>query len=92
VASPGRGRKSCSSTRSALPVPALDFAFTVTVDPGLSNTAIFAMNLSRFVGYTTDVGYVDGSGEIAPNSVSRGPFGGGIGFNFNTRASVLGPG
>jgi hypothetical protein len=69
----------------------LDFAFQVTVDPDLSD-AIFAMTLGRFFGYTTDVGYVDGSGDIAPNSVSRGPFGGGVSFIFNTRASVLIPG
>jgi hypothetical protein len=33
----------------------LDFAFQVTVDPDLSYAAIFAMNLTRFFGYTTDV-------------------------------------
>jgi hypothetical protein len=69
----------------------LDFAFEVTIDPGLSD-AIFAMNFGRFFGYTTDVGYVSGSGGGAPDSVSRGPFGGGIGFNFNTMTSVLVPG
>ena len=69
----------------------LDFAFQVSVNPGLSNF-ISAMNLSRFFGYTTDVGYVVDSRDVAPNSVNRGPFGGGIGFNFNTLASVLTPG
>ena len=70
----------------------LDFAFSVTVDPTLANAAIFSINFARFFGYTTDVGYVDGSGDTAPNSVSRGPFGGGIGFNFNTMSSALIPG
>jgi hypothetical protein len=71
----------------------LDIAFEVTIDPGLSNNAaIFAMTLGRFFGYTTDVGYVSGSGDVAPNSVSRGPFGGGIGFNLSTMTSALAPG
>ena len=70
----------------------LDFAFAVSVDPGLTNAAIFSMNLGRYFNYTTDVGYVIDSGDLAPNSISRGPFGGGIGFNLSTMTSALAPG
>jgi len=72
----------------------LDFAFVVDEDPLLSS-GIFALGPSRFFGYATDVGYIDGTG-ITPISVSRGPFGGGITFNFVTPGSpptnVIGPG
>lgn len=69
----------------------LDFAFVVNLDPNQSG-AVFAMNLSRFFGYTTDVGYVQQAEDDAPNSVQRGPFGGSIGFNFNTKETALVPG
>lgn len=79
----------------------LDFAFQVTEDSGLSS-GIFSLNMSRFFGYTTDVGYIAGTGDGGggpgngdPISVSRGPFGGGIGFTFSAPGSTshtIGPG
>lgn len=69
----------------------LDFALQVAIDPG-SGGAIGGLNLGRFFGYTTDVGYVTDSGDIAPTAVSRGPFGGGIGFNLILNNSALLPG
>jgi hypothetical protein len=78
----------------------LDFAFQISEDSGLSS-GIFSTNLSAFFGYTTDVGYVDGTGAMGgsggdgnPVSVSRGPFGGGVGFNFATATAgaPIGPG
>jgi PEP-CTERM motif len=79
----------------------LDFAFQVNEDSGLSS-GIFSLDLSRFFGYTTDVGYIagtghagDGPGNGDPISVSRGPFGGGIGFRFSAPGSTsntIGPG
>ena len=70
----------------------LDFAFQITVDSSAADAGIFSANLARFFGYTTDVGYVSGSGNVAPNSVSRGPFGGGVTFLFNTADSAIGLG
>lgn len=69
----------------------LDFAFQVSIDLG-SGGAIGGMNFARFTGYTTDVGYVADSGGTAPAAVSRGPFGGGIGFNLILNNSALLPG
>lgn len=69
----------------------LDFAFQVNLDPDQSG-AVFAMTLSRFFGYTTDVGYVQQPDGVFPDSVQRGPFGGAIGFNFNTNETALPPG
>lgn len=72
----------------------LDFAFAISVDQS-SPDFVFGMNLSRFFGYATDVGYVVNSGSAGahdPISVSRGPFGGGVGFAFDTLATVLLPG
>ena len=70
----------------------LDFAFQVNIDQG-SEGNIFALNFGRFFGYTTDVGYVlDSGGNYAPTSVSRGPAGGGIGFNLIRNALALQPG
>ena len=66
----------------------LDFAFQVMIDSNAPG-AIFSMNLSRFFGYTTDVGYITDSGDDAPNSVSRGAGGGLVTFNFNTDTSAL---
>src|ERR1700756_3471753 len=38
----------------------LDFAFEVDLNGGLSS-GIFSVGLSRYFGYTTDVGYIDGT-------------------------------
>jgi hypothetical protein len=70
----------------------LDFAFQITVDSSAAGAGIFSANLARFFGYTTDVGYVTNSGAVAPNSVSRGSFGGGVTFLFNTADSAIGLG
>jgi hypothetical protein len=59
----------------------LDFAYQVTLDPS-SHFAISQLGVTRFFGYSTDVGYVDESGDVAPNSVARGPAGGGVFFTF----------
>jgi hypothetical protein len=69
----------------------LDFAYRVSLDAS-SPDAIFTSNVTAFFGYTTDVGYLTGSGDVAPNSVTRGPFGGFVDFKFNTTTSVLLPG
>ena len=69
----------------------LDFGFEITNDPG-SGGSIFGLNFGRFFGYTTDVGYVPDSGGIPPTNVSRGPFGGGIGFSLILNAMALPPG
>ncbi len=77
----------------------LDFAFQVHEDAGLSS-GIFAVGLSAFFGYTTDVGYIAGTGGLGagpgngdPISVSRG--GGGVHFLFSSPSSpntTIGPG
>jgi hypothetical protein len=67
----------------------LDFAFQVSVDPNSPDFA-FSVNLARFFGYTTNVGYVlnsGGAGALDPNAVSRTPFG--VGFAFTTGATVI---
>lgn len=79
----------------------LDFAFQVSEDGGLSS-GIFNVNLSRFFGYTTDVGDIAGTGSTGagpgngdPISVSRGSGGGGIGFRFSApgaTSNTIGPG
>ena len=69
----------------------LDFAYQISLDPS-SPYPIFTSDLTAFFGYTTDVGYITGSGNAVPNSVTRGPFGGSVDFNFNTATSVLLPG
>ena len=61
----------------------LDFAFQISVDTSAAGAGIFSTGLSRFFGYTTDAGYVTNSGDVVPNTVSRGPFGGGVTFLFN---------
>ena len=72
----------------------LDFAFVVNEDPLLSS-GIFDAGLSGFLGYTTDVGYIDDTGT-APIFVNRGTFGNDITFEFVTATSsssnVIGPG
>jgi hypothetical protein len=70
----------------------LDFAFQIIVDSSASGAGIFSANFGRFFDYTTDVGYVPDSGGVAPNSVSRGPFGGGVTFLFNTAETAIGLG
>ncbi len=79
----------------------LDFAFQVSEDPGLSS-GIFNMSLANFRGYTTDAGYIAGSGSMGGNggngdpiSVNRGPLGGTVGFVFSSTSSpdtAIGPG
>jgi hypothetical protein len=72
----------------------LDFAFVVNEDPLLSS-GIFDLGLSGFLGYTTDVGYIDGTG-ITPLFVNRGPFGNVITFEFvaagSPSSNVIPPG
>ena len=62
---------------------------------------IFNLSLGWYFGYSTDVGYIDGSGDNpccsgdgAPISVSRGPFGGSLRFVFVTpnAGDPIGPG
>jgi hypothetical protein len=72
----------------------LDFAFAINIDPESPDFA-FSVNLSRFFGYSTNAGYVTGTGgpgALDPIGVSRGPAGGGVGFAFTNGASVLTPG
>jgi hypothetical protein len=78
----------------------LDFAYQVSLDPYLS-AGIFNVGLGRYFGYSTDVGYIDGSGDNpccsgdgAPIAVSRGPFGGTLEFVFvtPTAGEPIGPG
>jgi hypothetical protein len=69
----------------------LDFGLQITNDPG-SRGAIFGLNFARFPGYTTDVGYVTDSGGLSPTTVSRGPLGGGIGFDLILNNTALLPG
>ncbi len=78
----------------------LDFAYQISLDSGLS-AGIFTSSVGRFGGYSTDVGYITGTGNMgggggdgAPISVNRGPFGGGIGFIFVQpgAGAAIGPG
>jgi hypothetical protein len=68
----------------------LDFAYRISLDPNLSHP-IFNLNLARYVGFTTDVGYVSGSGDVAPDSVNRidAIHGGIVGFFFGNSANPL---
>jgi len=68
----------------------LDFAYQISLDPGLSS-AIFNLNLALYVGFTTDVGYVSGSGDVAPGNVNRidAIHGGIVGFFFGNAADPL---
>jgi hypothetical protein len=72
----------------------LDFAFQVDLNSGLS-AGIFHVILSRYTGYSTDVGYVDGTGgggssatEGIPIFVTRGPGGGGVNFVFSAPGNI----
>ena len=61
------------------------------MDPGSPDFA-FGVNYSRFPGYSTNVGYVLGSGDpgaLDPIGVSRGAGGGNIGFSFASTAAVI---
>lgn len=64
----------------------LDFAYQVTLDPN-SYFVIGQLGVSRFFGYSTDVGYVNESGDVAPNLVNRGPAGGGVFFQFSSHVT-----
>ncbi len=68
----------------------LDFAFEVSNDS--TTSAFFTLGLAGFTGYTTDVGYLLGSGSVDPVSVTRGPGGANVSFAFNTDASAVIPG
>ena len=75
----------------------LDFAFQVSLDP-LLESGIFHVNLAEFFNYSTDVGYIEGTGVMGgsggdgnPTSVNRGPLGGTVTFLFGG-TSVIGPG
>jgi hypothetical protein len=81
-------------------VGCLDFAFQLTEDPLLS-TGIFNASLSSFFGYTTDVGYVNGTGRMGgsggagtPILVNRITSGAGVDFVFvnPTSGAAIGPG
>ena len=66
----------------------LDFAFAV--NNSSASWALFSLQLARFNGYTTDVGYVMNSGgNVDPVSITRGPVGGNISFQFNTPTILL---
>lgn len=66
----------------------LDFAYQISLDPGLS-AGIFRATVGWYFGYSTDVGYISGSGQMGSNggngvpiAVQRGPIGGPLGFVF----------
>lgn len=78
----------------------LDFAYQISEDPLLSS-GIFSLTLGRFFGYSTDVGYIDGtgfnpccSGNGDPFSVHRSPLGGTLFFLFSgpSVGEPIGPG
>lgn len=65
----------------------LDFAFQVSLDPGLS-AGIFNVIVGRYFGSSTDAGYINGSGQ-APVLVQRGPIGGGpLAFHFGLSSQL----
>lgn len=67
----------------------LDFAFQINLNAN-SLDNIFALGLASFFGYSTDAGYVSNSGDVATDSVLRGPLGGPVFFLFTD--PVLTPG
>jgi hypothetical protein len=72
----------------------LDFAFQVILDPDSINL-VGAMTFGSFRHYSTNVGYLPdsgGPGAVSPNALHRGAGGGGVGFSFNTVATILVPG
>jgi hypothetical protein len=71
----------------------LDFFARVTVDGGLE-AGIFSIFMDLFRGFTTDAGYVDGTG-ISPIEVFRSAGGGFVHFAFSTLSDPghpIGPG
>jgi PEP-CTERM motif len=69
----------------------LDFAFQVSVD-NTSSYSVYQAILGSFAGLTVNVGYAIESGDIVPNSATRGAPGIGVGFHFGTDANpTLGP-
>jgi hypothetical protein len=73
----------------------LDFGYQVSLNSGLS-AGIFALTVARYVGYSTDVGYINAGNPAitVPIFVRRGPFGGGLSFVFvsPTAGAPIGPG
>jgi hypothetical protein len=58
------------------------------MNDGSSGRALEAISASDFTGFATDVGFVSGTGAVAPTFVSRGPSGGPINFLFPSPDSV----
>jgi hypothetical protein len=78
----------------------LDFAYQVSLNPLLSS-GIDSLTVGRYAGYSTDVGYIAGTGHMGGNGgngvpikVHRGPLGGGLGFIFvsPSAGAPIGPG
>jgi hypothetical protein len=61
----------------------LDFAFQIGLNAN-SNFLLNSLALQEFFGYTTDVGYVVGSGDLDPSHVTRGPAGGQVVFDYSS--------
>lgn len=78
----------------------LDFAYQVSLNPGLS-AGINHLTLLRYAGYSTDIGYIAGTGHMGGNGgngvpifVHRGPLGGPLSFVFASPSTPapIGPG
>lgn len=70
----------------------LDFAFQINVDDS-SFFSVYQAILTNFAGFTFNVGYGTGTGDVVPDGMGRGPAGGGIGVSFgNDAAPTLGSG
>lgn len=78
----------------------LDFGYQVSLNPGLS-AGIDSLTLGRYVGFSTDVGYIAGTGHMGgsggngvPIFVHRGTGGGTLGFVFASPSNPapIGPG
>lgn len=78
----------------------LDFAYQVTLNPLLS-AGIDSLILGRYTAFSTDVGYIAGTGRMGGNGgdgvpvfVHRGPLGGSLGFAFASPSAPapIGPG
>jgi hypothetical protein len=59
----------------------LDFVYQFTNSP-LSLTSIERVTMYHFTGFTTDVGFVNGSGTQPPTSATSSPAGAVVGFGF----------
>ena len=69
----------------------LDFAFQVT-NFSVSSFSVYQAVLGSFAGFTVNVGYAIDTGDIVPDSATRGGAGLGVGFHFGTDANpTLGP-